>query len=766
MEDFFKDPVSEEEGIDFSRYFRGIIRRWWLVGVAFLGITVPWVIQLKKQPPIYAVEVYINFEDVGTIPDNLVESRIQRLQSRTFAEEVTAKLGLALEMVQTEQMPVINRQDVFKMFSTTKEPVVGTYMLRFYPSGTGTLYFGSEQLDSLRIERFIEDTVSYNGFSFSLNPSIIENRKEISFMVHGFQETVGSLQSRLNPWPNRPYNNIMGIYLEDKDPILVSQTANMLAEMFVQKSIEMTNENRRVFSNFLKNQLNVVQQELDKTDVQLQVFRNNHLMGLDQETQDTIDRLAELNSDSTTKATYREELVFLLNKLDPMSDDFDIDIEALLFSQIAQNAAFDEDSDMKLAKQRYENERQVRAELLKEGLPETNPNVLENSDKLILIEGDIVQLAKNKLITLDKQIVQIENQMKGLQKELETIPKEDLRLIKLQRQRKVNEDIYDIYLRQFKEAEISEAVSVENVSIIDPALPPTAPIKGGKIKRAMMGALFGFFLGIGLAIIWEIADKRIRTHKDVKRYIKLPLLGVIPKVKFDDYELQDSEKAKSISSQIVTHDYSPTPVGEAYRSLRTNLLFSKNIGPIRSFAIGSVAPGEGKSFTAANLAITLAQQKSKTLLIDADLRRGVLHNSFNCPKKPGFTNYLTGVVSFDNVIHETYIPNLSLITCGSLIPNPSELLGSIRMKRFIEGITKRFDFVIFDTPPLIAATDAIILSTLVDGVAVLIRAGKSNREDVKRKLELFENVQAKVVGVILNCAGVEIAHEGYSYYRY
>ncbi|MCJ7813193.1 CpsD/CapB family tyrosine-protein kinase [bacterium] len=144
----------------------------------------------------------------------------------------------------------------------------------------------------------------------------------------------------------------------------------------------------------------------------------------------------------------------------------------------------------------------------------------------------------------------------------------------------------------------------------------------------------------------------------------------------------------------------------------------------------------------------------------------MLHNSFNCPKKPGFTNYLTGVVSFDNVIHETYIPNLSLITCGSLIPNPSELLGSIRMKRFIEGITKRFEFVIFDTPPLMAATDAIILGTLVEGVAILIRAGKSNREDVKRKLELFENVQAKVLGVILNCAGVEIAHEGYSYYRY
>ncbi|MCJ7811704.1 Wzz/FepE/Etk N-terminal domain-containing protein, partial [bacterium] len=427
MEDFFKDTVAEEEGIDFARYLKGIIRRWWLVGIAFLGVTVPWVLYLKKQPPVYTVEVIINFEDVGSISENLVESRIQRLQSRTFAEEVTAKLGLTLELVQTVQLPFINRQDVFKVFSTTKEPVVGTYMLRFYPSGTCALYFGSKQLDSLRIERFVEDTVSYNGFNFSLNPNIMKNRTEVDFIVHGFQGTVRSLQSRVNIWTNRPLNNIMGIYLEDKDPILVSQTVNMLADIFVQKSIEMTNENRRVFSNFLKNQLGVVQQELDKTDVQLQVFRNNHLMGLDQETQGTINRLAELNRDSTTAATYREELRFLLEKLDPISVNFDININTLyVYSQISQNPAFDTDSDMKLARQRYEDERQVRGELLRtRNLPETNPDVIESSEKLVIIENEIVQLARNKLTELDRQISQIGNQTKEFQKELETIPEED-----------------------------------------------------------------------------------------------------------------------------------------------------------------------------------------------------------------------------------------------------------------------------------------------------------------------------------------------------
>jgi tyrosine-protein kinase Etk/Wzc len=375
-------------------------------------------------------------------------------------------------------------------------------------------------------------------------------------------------------------------------------------------------------------------------------------------------------------------------------------------------------------------------------------------------------MAKEKIKELDRDIADNRKSMEENQAKLSSLPEESLRLVKLSRQRHVNEEIHDMLSKRYMEAQLSEAVASEYISIIDPAVTPRAPITGDKKKKALMGMVFAMVLGMSAALLWEVADKSIKTREDVRRYLRLPILGIIPKVKFDDYELQDSEKAKSISSQIVTHDYSPTPVGEAYRSLRTSILFSKSIGPIHSLVIGSVSPGEGKSFTAANLAITLAQQKSKSLLIDADLRRGVLHNSFNCLKKPGLTNYLTGVVPLESVLNETYIPNLSLITCGSMIPNPSELLGSLRMQKFIEGITKRFDFVIFDTPPLLAASDAIILSTLVDGTAIVVRAGKTRREDVQRKLELFYNVKSRVVGVILNGVGVEVAHEGYTYYSY
>jgi capsular exopolysaccharide synthesis family protein len=254
---------------------------------------------------------------------------------------------------------------------------------------------------------------------------------------------------------------------------------------------------------------------------------------------------------------------------------------------------------------------------------------------------------------------------------------------------------------------------------------------------------------------------------DVKSHLKLNVLGTIPQVAFDSvYDFQDHEKAKLIDQQLVTHDFSPTPISEAYRSLRTSIIYNKKVGRIQTLVLTSTSPGDGKSFTGANFSITLAQQKTSTLLVDTDLRRGVQHNTFGVPKEPGFSNYLCGQVIPADIINETHIPNLWMISCGSLVPNPSELLGSLQMRRFLDEMRRRFDVIIFDTPPLNAATDAVVLGTQVDGVAIVVRAGKTHREIARQKLELFQNLEAKIIGVILNGTSVDLAHEGYSYYHY
>jgi polysaccharide biosynthesis transport protein len=767
MDELFIEDGQTAQNVDLGRYFRSIVKRWWLVLLVAAAVTMGYKLYLDRLPLIYEAEVWINFENMaGTIPEHLIQSRIAKLTSRTFAEEVTAKLGLTmtLESPLENKHPIV-REKVFDSFATTLTPVTGRYRIRIDPYGMAVLYHESRRLDSLDVAVMIRDTVSYNNLKFSLASGIANQPTDITFTVRDFQTTVQSLVSRENVTSNQS-GSLMKITLRDQYPVLASRTVNMLAGLFVQKSLDMGKESDRSVRQYLQEQLGLVTDELNTSDYQLKSFQDTHLMGLDKETTETVDKLNGLERRLNELTINQNELKLLLTKLDPNQTDFSGDVSVYyIFRQIAGLQVFSQDADMTVTRQQLSDLDRTKSELLKT-YPGTNANIREISEKISFLEMKIIELANQKLNTLTNEIAGIKTDIQNKQGNLNRLPAETLRLVQLSRQQKVKEDIHGMLLKRFEEARINEAVASESVSILDPAIPPISPINGNKGKKLLMGLFGGFFLGIVSAIFWEKSDKTIKTHMDVKRYLNIAMMGAIPKVKFDDAQIPDSDKAKRISSQIVTHDYSPTPVGEAYRALRTNLLFSKSFGPLRSLVVCSISPGEGKSFTASNLAITMAQQKSKTLLIDADLRRGVLHNTFSTPKKPGLTNYLTGAAPFEAVLHETYVPNLSLISCGSMIPNPTELLGSAAMKRFIDGVTQRFDFVIFDTPPLLAATDAVILGTLANGVVLLIRSGMAKREVVQRKLELFQNVQAKVIGVVLNCVGVEVAHEGYSYYPY
>ncbi|HEX9935291.1 MAG TPA: polysaccharide biosynthesis tyrosine autokinase, partial [bacterium] len=612
------------------------------------------------------------------------------------------------------------------------------------------------------------DTLSINGLFFSLKPEAVRKIPQVDFYINGFQNVVQSVLARIQINPN-PSGTLMWIVMRDTDPYLASQSVNMLAEKFIQKSRDIRNEANRFQRQYIQEQLKMVQEELNRSDAQLRAFRDSHLVDLNQETQQTVNRLSAVDGYINSLTLQRKTLEELMSRVDPQSPNFNVEAGLsihYIYQQIAAQPIFDGNAAMAIAKQEMAERTESLDRLRRSGLPPQNPTMREITERIQFIQDKILTMAREKLAEFEKLVSDQQTNASNLEAKLAKLPDEELRLIKLNRQRKANETLNELLLQQYKTAQITESVVSENISIIDPALPPQHPVTGSRRKKALLGAVFGVLLGLGATVIWEVMDRSIRNREDVNRFLHLPILGVIPKVKFNGYELQDSEKAKSISSQIVTHDYSPTPVGEAYRSFRTSLLFSKTLGSIRSLVIASVAPGEGKSFTSANLAITMAQQKSKALLIDADLRRGVLHNSFNCSKKPGLTNYLTGVVPLEGILNETYIPNLSLITCGSMIPNPSEILGSPRMQQFIEGITQRFDIVIFDTPPLLAASDAVVLGTLVDGICMIVMAGKTKRNEVLRKMELFQHVQAKVLGMVLNGAGVEVAHEGYSYYAY
>jgi non-specific protein-tyrosine kinase len=211
---------------------------------------------------------------------------------------------------------------------------------------------------------------------------------------------------------------------------------------------------------------------------------------------------------------------------------------------------------------------------------------------------------------------------------------------------------------------------------------------------------------------------------------------------------------------LITLSDPRSPISEAYRTLRTNLSFSSLDDPIRTLVITSAAPDEGKSTTAANLAVTMAQGGKRTILVDCDLRRPTLHELFNLPAEPGLTNLLLEEGD-QQLLHDTEVEGLQLLTSGLLPPNPADLLGSLKIDQIIADLVSKADIVLFDAPPVIAVTDATVLGSKVDGVLLVIRAGKTRREHAARAKELLERANVRVIGAALTNAPKDSSLGGY-----
>jgi tyrosine-protein kinase Etk/Wzc len=273
---------------------------------------------------------------------------------------------------------------------------------------------------------------------------------------------------------------------------------------------------------------------------------------------------------------------------------------------------------------------------------------------------------------------------------------------------------------------------------------------------------------LGIVFVREYFDNSIKNVEEVEK-LGFNLLGTIPSIDVESVEKKKQKKWESdgqeIEARLVTHVDPKSPISEAYRTLRTNLAFSRLDNPMKTILVTSAGPKEGKSTTVSNLAITLAQLGSRVVLIDSDLRRPVIHSIFGLDKENGLTNYLMDRIPYENVCQRSLLDNLFIVTSGVLPPNPSELLGSKAMEEFIDRLKQDFDVILFDSPPIIAVTDAAILCGRVDGVFLVVKAGSTNKDAIHRARSLLENVDARVLGALLNNLEIGSAY-GSSYYYY
>ena len=337
----------------------------------------------------------------------------------------------------------------------------------------------------------------------------------------------------------------------------------------------------------------------------------------------------------------------------------------------------------------------------------------------------------------------------------------------------MDQNTYILLTQKLEETKIAEAGQRETIRVVDPAIEPEYPISPRKRLNLLLGAIVGLGLGIGLTFLMEFFDDSIKNPDELER-MGFPILAIIPEISSDEIPKQkvsvngnnEVVEGQAIESRLITHFDPKSPISEAYRTLRTNIQFQNLRNSETTLLVTSSAPKEGKSTTLANLAITMAQMGSRTLLVDTDLRRPVIHSIFNLKKDKGITNFLMGKLKFEDVIKTTIVDNLYVVTSGPLPPNPSELLASDEMDAFIQLAKDNFDIVLFDSPPVIAVTDAAILSTKIDGVVLVIRAHQTQKNAVKRAKTLMDNVNARIIGCLLNSVNIERAYGSYYYYYY
>ena len=295
-----------------------------------------------------------------------------------------------------------------------------------------------------------------------------------------------------------------------------------------------------------------------------------------------------------------------------------------------------------------------------------------------------------------------------------------------------------------------------NIRLIDKAKVPNKPFSPNRPRALALGLLVGLVGGFGLAFFLEYLDDSVSDPDQLERYVHVPFLGPVP--------LLEPKETGPLSRDLIALQEPKSVYAEAYRTVRTSILFSSPDKPPRVFAVTSAGQQEGKSLTAVNLAVTLALNDKRVLLIDADMRKPRLHSIFGVQNKFGLSNLIGGSPDIALALKNTPAPTLMVLPSGPVPPNPSELLGSTRMGKLLEVLRAKFDVVILDCTPLIAVTDATVLATKVDGVILVIKSGATRRKILQRAVKQLQDVQATIIGAVLN--QVNVRNSSYYYASY
>jgi capsular exopolysaccharide synthesis family protein len=717
--------VSGVPEVHLMDYVRVLYRRRWTAITAFLLVTIAITVDTFTATPIYQAKTEIliekensnvvNFKEAyeqNQITDDYYQTQYKILQGRGLARRTMD----ALNLWNDAEFNTPIRQSTLSLRAMLNT-VVG----------------------------FVAATVQSRKPVEAPAAPAVPGADESAALSGGIDRFLGGLTIT----PIR-YSRLVDVKYQSPSPRIAAAVANALAKSYIEQNLEFKFLASKEASDWLGERLAEQRQQVEASEQALQHYREQtDAVSLEERQNIVVQKLGDLNSAVTRAKTDRIQKEAAYNQISAVQNDRNAldSIPAILSNAFIQQQKADI------------TELQRQQSALSDNLGPNHPDmrkvttaIQQAQIKLQAETAKIVQSIKNDYQSALAQEQSLMHALDQQKQEAMALNRKGIDYGVLQRDAATNREVFNSLLQRAKETGISGELKSSNIRVVEPAELPRGPIYPDHTTTILYGCLYGTGFALLLVFFFEYMDNRIKNPDEIRTHLGVPFLGMVPALFGHD-----------INDPLINNGV-PANFIESVRAIRTNLLFSCPETGGHTIAVTSSGPGEGKTVIAVNLAMALAQSGARVLLIDADMRKSRAHEAFKLPSTPGLSNVIVGNAKASEAVRRTSVDNLWLLPAGVQPPNPPELLGSKRFVDFMTTLATHFDWVVVDTPPVMAVTDSCVAAHVTHAIVFVVGAEMTSRHAARRALEQLEHSKARLVGVVLN--RVDLKHNGYYYSQY
>jgi len=760
------DPNAANE-VHLLDYWRAIRKRLWLVlGIVAL-VTMLAVVYVARKPDFYEAQarVQVDLEDNGALANStrpLWGPTDDPIYFNTQLQ-ILVSPGLMRRVVRT--LDLEHNPDFFKGNPAQRQSTWQT-LLQMVGLRSKQPDTSAKPPDQLPLTTSVAQATAREDLNEAKRLAPYVNTILAGLKVEPVKETRGYYKE----------TRLIDIKFTHIDPLVASKIVNAIAETYVFSNLEKRTEANSTTGDFLQKRIAELQQQIRTAEERLVNYaKNNQIISLDPNQNTVVERLAGLNRQLLEAENDRKTAEAAYN--------------AAKAPEAASALADDGAKQTNDIESKLIELRQKRALLLVDATEEA-PEVKEVDHQISELDRQFKDLRTRKSATLMtnlntryQQALEREQSLRKAfeQQRAQTLSQNEASINYriIQQEIETNKSLLNGLLQGAKENDVVLAGKPNNISVVDYALTPDSPVGPNRARTVIAAFFLSIGLGLGLALFFEYLDDTVHSTEEVERMLHLPALAVIPSVgsaarrrvlsvSQGTTALQKQNGNGNGSSELLMNVDSRSPLAEAYRHLRTSVLLSTAGRAPKSLLVTSSLPGEGKTTTAVNTAVSLAQTGASVVIIDADMRRPRLQSIFDMRGQEGLSSILSSDVTEDQMlsfVRTDEESGLNVLTSGPIPPNPAELLGSEQMRRLLAVLQANYTHVVVDSPPVSSFTDGVLISTMVDGVLLVVHGGRSSRHIVRRSKQLLNDVGAKIFGVVLNNVNLQ-SHDYYYYQNY